>query len=426
MRVATAGAALALLLGACDVPFVSIVCTSDPECGTGMTCVNGDCVPATTPPPCTPVPLAGVVSLAAGLAHVCASTADGRFYCWGSNAYGQLGSGDAATLAYTTPVSLPARPRAALAAGEHSGALLGDAVAAWGLNDLGQLGLDPAGTLHTSQPTLVPGLAAVETMALGLVDGCAVSGDARTLSCWGGVSHGQLGNGVVDTGGYAALAPVGVEPDGLEPLVGVRSVAAGVSHTCAVAGADGDTWLYCWGANEHGQLGVTGLDRGRATRVMAIEPTALVALGSVHTCVAEAAGVRCFGGNHEHQIDALSTQDVLEPLREDLPGRASALAAGASHSCAVVGGQVWCWGEGGSGQTGRPPEQLEARAPHTVVDAAGTALTGMQLVAAGNDFSCATDATGQVRCWGSDRAGQLGDGERATGRYRASLVEVCR
>ena len=53
-------------------------------------------------------PLAGVVAITAGEAHTCARTADGRLWCWGANASGQIGDGALGGLrASPTLVALP-------------------------------------------------------------------------------------------------------------------------------------------------------------------------------------------------------------------------------------------------------------------------------------------------------------------------------
>ncbi len=48
--------------------------------------------------------------------------------------------------------------------------------------------------------------------------------------------------------GFSAFVPMGVSAQDS----GFRSITAGVAHTC-VLNADGKA--YCWGSNEHGQLG---------------------------------------------------------------------------------------------------------------------------------------------------------------------------
>jgi len=87
----------------------------------------------------------------------------------------------------------------------------------------------------------------------------------------------------------------------------------------------------------------------------------------------------------------------------------TAIAAGTAYSCAVVSGEVKCWGDlsaillaGGS-----PP--LESHEP-VAVEGLTTEITA---VAVGDGHSCAlTD--GKVYCWGRNDWGQLGNDDTSS------------
>jgi alpha-tubulin suppressor-like RCC1 family protein len=84
----------------------------------------------------------------------------------------------------------------------------------------------------------------------------------------------------------------------------------------------------------------------------------------------------------------------------------NAVSAGAFHTCAIVAGvRLRCWGWNGFGQLGDSTE-TDRSAPADVLWLAGTPAA----VAAGYDFTCALMRAGNIRCWGNDEFGQLGDG----------------
>ncbi len=98
---------------------------------------------------------------------------------------------------------------------------------------------------------------------------------------------------------------------------------------------------------------------------------------------------------------------------------ASALDAGASHTCAVRSGGVWCWGSNFYQQLGS--ERTTVIEGDTIIES-GLMSSGIPLqisglsdvtaVSAGESHSCALLANGGVRCWGNGAYGQLGHGSR--------------
>ncbi|NMO18212.1 chromosome condensation regulator RCC1 [Pyxidicoccus fallax] len=282
-----------------------------------------------------------------------------------------------------------------------------------GVRCWGDAGLVGDGT-RAPRPTAVDvrGLGSgVLSVSAGGQHTCAVL-EGGTVRCWGDNSRGQLGTG--DT--QASLEPVEVPGLGAN----VTSVTAGQSHSCALhAGGQ----VTCWGANDRLQLG--GGTLTHSTRAVLVEglPANLTALtaGATHTCASTAAGEAwCWGSNTSGELgDGQSGVDRSSgPVRVDgLPGPSRALATGGGHTCARVGdGEVACWGSNATGALG-DDTALDSVSPVRPVGLA----SGVRQVRAGWAFTCAVVADGDVRCWGQNQSGQLGDGTRL---HRAAPVRV--
>lgn len=219
------------------------------------------------------------------------------------------------------------------------------------------------------------------------------------IRCWGLNDSGQLGDGT--------LTNRELPEDVIGMMVTAKGVAAGERHTCAVT-TQGS--VKCWGSNHDGQLGDgTTVDRVAPITVsgLATGMRAVVA-GEQHTCgLTVAGGVQCWGSNHKGQLGDGTTDNKNSPV--DVPGLTagvSTLAAGSQHTCAVtIAGEVKCWGDNQDGQLG----DGTAIGKSTPVEVAG--LTNVvRAIAAGASHTCVLTVTGGVKCWGSNHHGQLGDG----------------
>ncbi len=195
--------------------------------------------------------LVGVQQVVGGQMHFCALTQAGGVKCWGYNHNGQLGFGIADNDSYdAVDVTGLQSGVTALAAGEfHTCAVRTGEVWCWGDNHFGQLG---DGTEEDrSQPVRVAGLPAGVTGIASLGNStCAITSQGGVL-CWGLNNYGELGNGSHSS----SLQPIPVS--GLSS--GVIALAGGGYFICAIT-EQGQ--VYCWGANDNGQLG-DGTDGAR-------------------------------------------------------------------------------------------------------------------------------------------------------------------
>lgn len=298
-------------------------------------------------------------SLTAGASHACALDAAGAAYCWGWNAYGQLGIGDEGDRARPSAVATSVRFVSLAAGAFHTcGVELSGALYCWGGNERGQLG--HGSTSPSATPVRVGGDAAARytTIAAGALHTCAVS-TTGAVTCWGDGRFGQLGLG-------SNAATMRELPAEVLLAAPAADITAGDRHTCARL-TDGS--LECWGANDTGQLALGDL-QGRVSPTpvpLGTQAVHDIAAGGGHTCaVTEVGMVLCWGANQRGQVGNGATPGLPVPPGGPNPyiittptlvlkiGAATAIAlSGEAHSCAIdVESRVWCWGENGSGALG--------------------------------------------------------------------------
>jgi alpha-tubulin suppressor-like RCC1 family protein len=196
----------------------------------------------------------GVAAISAGAFHTCALITAGGVRCWGFNSHDQLGDGTSTTRLAPVDVLGLTSGVAAVSAGDfHTCALTTvGGVKCWGVNADGQLG-DGQACPSDCTPVDVSGLTTAAAVAGGLFHTCAVT-TSGGVKCWGANDRGQLGDGTGGTLGDHSATPVDVCTDAvcMAYLGDGTSVSGGGFHTCALTMAGG---VKCWGGNEEGQLG---------------------------------------------------------------------------------------------------------------------------------------------------------------------------
>ena len=131
---------------------------------------------------------------------------------------------------------------------------------------------------------------------------CGVKAD-NTLWCWGRNDHHQLG----PVAGNASSVPVQVQLP-LGPTEEISHVSSGGDHTCSVTHdtVSGEYELYCWGSNAHGQCAVSpiGGDVSSPFHVTAVDVVSpYVGTGSDFTCVHGGdMNIYCWGANWQGQL----------------------------------------------------------------------------------------------------------------------------
>ena len=281
----------------------------------------------------------------AGDSHNCTIQTGGGLWCWGVNRHGQLGDGTTTDAA--TPVEVPGMEDAMFLSvgGEHTCALREDtSVWCWGWNAFGQLGAETQDSTRT-RPIKAVYISDAAYVSAGGYHTCILDTEGRVW-CWGRNQFGQLGTRSVEE---YSIQPVLIR--NLDPVI---SISAGQDHTCAV---EESGRAYCWGLNDWVQLGNpdVGGSSPEPGVVPDFEEAVAVSAGRVHTCALKEEGtVWCWGANDSGQMGTGGNYDLaINPVQVERLTDISYISAGGYHTCAVESaGTLWCWGYNYSGQIG--------------------------------------------------------------------------
>jgi cysteine-rich repeat protein len=379
---------------------------------------SGDLLHAQVPSQVLNAPAVDLVEIESGMRGTCVLASTGDRWCWGYSVNGQLGF---APLYQLEPV-MPSfsGPLAGLVLdrpeidGVLCGVLLDGTAECSGDGTLVAFtaGLPAAGYFepvshHLTLPTTLPLVSGIQQLRMGDSFICVTT--ATDVQCWGDNSNRQLGQG--GTGTTDILTPV--------PVMGLGAVdelELGGLFACVRVGGT----VQCWGNNSDLQTGEgSGItDQSLPVTVMGLADATAITLGEGHGCALRSTGVvSCWGEDLYGQLGDADGDAADSSIPVDvtgLPPGVAQIAAGQDHTCALAGGEVYCWGEAAFGNLGQNDEVDS----DTALLVPG--LAGVVQIAAGYNYACALDGAGDMWCWGESTAGQLGDG----GRVVTGLTEV--
>ncbi|HRI67685.1 MAG TPA: hypothetical protein PK156_25750 [Polyangium sp.] len=412
----------------------------------GTTTIHTPIVLNQFPPLTPPMNMAGLNSIHAGGAHTCTMLANGTnrtVRCWGGGNdqqsvvnYGQLGYGNTIGIGddeqpYTAG-DIPLGgfgdvPAQLTTGGSHTCALLQSGfIRCWGKNNFGQLGYgDNTGTMANvgdAEALDLYGYVNVGSNAVKVVAGmnhtCALL-DTGNVRCWGDGANGKLGYGNTNANGDNEQPYLAGDVDVGGP---VKDLALGANHTCALL-QNGK--VRCWGYGAHGQLGYgntqdIGDNEAPSSKgdVNVGGNVVQISAGYNHTCARLDTGfVRCWGMGNFGQLGSGNFNNFgnsmpLNFTDVNTGGPVVQVAAGGNHTCVILAtGDVKCWGANSYGQlgNGQGNNGSVSTPPTSVVDLGGT--SSMQNTT-GAEHTCALLDSGNAWCWGRGTYGQLGYGNK--------------
>lgn len=260
----------------------------------------------------------------------------------------------------------------------------------------------------------------IVALAPGVHHTCALR--ASQVHCWGLNRRGMLGVGEAERADILRPSPV----LGLPRIV---QVAADYDYTCALAE---DHSVYCWGANDRGQLGIGDVDSQPTPARLADLSADRLVVGFERACAGRGRAVFCWGSG---EFADGREQRRLLPLEIPALAGAGQLALAGGHGCTLKAGAVGCWGHNGSGQLGNgeggcryeyPPSSHGRRLPpreckHEPTPVRPVGLPPIVELALGGYFSHARDADGRIWRWGQQ--GVTMDYGENRDKYRPHIME---
>ncbi len=364
--------------------------------------------PAPTPETAPVVVASSAQDIAVGHSHLCVLQSDAKIFCQGDSTSNRLGK-----FAVPTALSTSGAEPIALSAGhDHTCALTTHGtVRCWGANDRGQsgnpsvpVGVDRSaaggsGVAHMSTGEEAVKVAGLTGGAYDLTSGptrsCAVTQEG--VRCWGDIDDLRRDASLQWLGSAASAIDVDFD----------------LNFACAVNGAD---QVVCWGgagarlgnldaAERYNPIAVVGL--GDAGRPLSID------VGRQHACVLDDLGDLYCWGNNDHGQLGFDTSGLPSEAALAHSGVVGFGAGGNTTCAALTSGAVVCWGEDAStappGEDPVPGEGLRlgvgsGPVPNTVLAGPGTFVR----VSVAAHHACASTDDSQVFCWGRNHRGQAG------------------
>lgn len=368
------------------------------------------------------LPLGPVLDIAASWDAFCTLERSGRIACWDSEG------------ASTELALLPSAQSLALSTRMTCAKLASGQVSCFG---------------EGTQPAVRPGLSNVVELVAGGSQHCARQSDG-SVSCWPDAAPAELaGKATRLTATPNAVCafkasgppvcqrlasggdrdqPVLLPAQVFSASTTVQDVSLGPRHGCAVVSSR----PWCWGEGLFGELGPAGKawNRAQISKQLHDDPSASeqvlarislgdtaalrqvddVAVSPSHQCIITLDGtLRCWGNNDWGQLGVDPRAPAFGIMRATDLKRVERLAITETTSCAIAGGELYCWGRQ-PWRSELAPCRTDGDAPAPCSATPSRLATDVVQVGLGRDFGCLLDRDYAAHCWGVNASGQLGNG----------------
>lgn len=197
-----------------------------------------------------------IKAISVGDYDTCAIASDNLVYCWGMNDNGELGDNTivnkSVPVAVVSSGALSGKTVISLTTGaDHNCVIASDNKAyCWGNNAFSQLGTGNTTESHVPIAVATTGVLSgktIKSITGGYYHTCVIASDNNPY-CWGYNNKGQLGNNTTTSSSLAVATNIAGALSGKT----LKSITAAVHYTCAIASNDQS---YCWGWNSYGEHG---------------------------------------------------------------------------------------------------------------------------------------------------------------------------
>jgi alpha-tubulin suppressor-like RCC1 family protein len=322
-----------------------------------------------------------------------------------AEAWGVSGEGTV----YTLDIGPPIQWDTVAAGSDHSCGLAAGVAYCWGENRWG--GLGTGDTDFRMVPTRVAGDHRFRAISVG--EGYTVAlTDMGLIYAWGQNSYGQLGDGTTTDRYLPTWVPTG--------SLDFAAISAGGSHVLALTRTYGE--LYAWGNNSHGQFGNGTMQSSSTPVPVPGIPGAThfdaVSAGAMHSLALSDGIVLAWGRNHWGQVGDQTTSSRTTPVPLGIPEAVVSVSAGGYHSTALTAsGKAYAWGYGLYGQIGVGTNQNYNTSPVEI--AGGHTFASLS---AGGESTMGITTAGVAYAWGLNWYGKLGIGNEDGGYNRPTPI----
>ena len=334
------------------------------------------------------------------------------FYCVGYNQYANLAIGIDNT---TSPILTPTKSvienttKVELINNANFALLENKTLVMWGRDSNGQFGLgNNKNELYYFNTTYLNG-ELIKDFSIGSNTICAIRDSDQRVYCSGYSSQ------YYEIPGYSSSQYTPVYASSIP--TNLKQLQMGQRGGCYVRS---DNRLYCWGW-DNGRFG-----RGTTSQKLS-SPTSIASsiekfdMGySYHMCyLTTSKQIKCSGSNNKYQVgyqydlnNAVTSFFTLSNIVDPID-----IALGYTHSMALQeNGEIKTWGENSNGQLGDGTTTMRYT-PQSVKFENGSIITTATKITASKYGGCAILEDSSVYCWGKNSYGQLGDGTTTTSLY---------